>query len=58
MIKWILYKIDRLIHKVIPRPPCEKVHYAQGGFVSPGFNANSTSNMTSGYTTVRYTNFP
>lgn len=59
MIKWALYKIDYLIHKVIPHPPCKKAHYASGGVITtsyPGFNANSTVNT--GLTTVRYTNLP
>lgn len=61
MIKWILYKIDHLIHKVIPHPPCEKTHLNLGRVVTtryPSFNANSTANATSAYTSVTYTNFP
>jgi len=56
MIRWILLKIDHLIHKVIPHPPCEKAHYVRGGAIFSGYP--TTTSNTAGATTVRYTNFP
>lgn len=61
MIRWALYKVDHLIHKVIPHPPCEKAHLANGGYIPFSASVNTgypATTVNTGYTTVRYTNFP
>jgi hypothetical protein len=50
MIKALLYRVDNLIHKVIPHPPCEKLHM-------PPFNYSTTTSSTAnlGHVTWTYT---
>lgn len=48
MVKKVLYLVDRLIHKFIPHPPCDKLHIARPMFAT-------TTNTATGTTDVHWT---
>jgi hypothetical protein len=50
MIKKILFGLDNLIHKVIPHPPCEKLHMPPFNYSTTISTANTGSNVTWTYT--------